>query len=460
MRIEELRATLAEHADGIDDSPHARVPSVRRRVAAARRRRHRVVAGGTAVAVVAVLLAVVPALSRDRQVAPAHVRAPRELAGRPVPRTQEAVGFDYRYVRGYQSRPGQRSLDVQVTVGDTPRLVMWASSDTTTEPVVRLEHRGGDAGEGPEASAAGGFHRYAYLPANGGGTARTERLRLTEEGGHAHTRLGLAVYDLTGPPPGTGNGTVTYRDHVLAESLVKAVVGRPGQTDVRFRLRIPSTDLGWAPTCYGTRRWLTVSVDGGPLLGTSCGVEPNPDPGADPDTFDGSVLPPGVGPGATVTVRVHLSPSSSDTGTVARDPDAVLGLGVYTHRAPSHRLAGLDLPDAVEDSGHQWLAARWQQSGPGARSLSLRLPVSDHPRLVRWGAGGLAEGPSRTVLRVAPDGTGPGRVVEENQSSAGGDAFGTAYVVQPGQAPRVTVEVPRGSTARTLLGLVVSDLVS
>ena len=64
------------------------------------------------------------------------------------------------------------------------------------------------------------------------------------------------------------------------------------------------------------------------------------------------------------------------------------------------------------------------------------------------------------LQRVAPDGTGPGRVVEENQSSAGGDAFGTAYVVQPGQTPRVTVEVPRGGTGRTLLGLVVSDLVS
>jgi hypothetical protein len=136
--------------------------------------------------------------------------------------------------------------------------------------------------------------------------------------------------DLTGPPPGVGNGTVTYRAHVLDESLVKGVLGRPG-----------------SPTC-----------------GSVCG-----------------------------------SPRRT-------------GLGAH------------------------------------------------HPRLVRWGASGLAEGPSRTVLRVAPDGTGPGRVVEENQSSAGGDAFGTAYVVQPGQTPRVTVEVPRGGTGRTLLGLVVTDLVS
>ena len=84
MRLEELRSTLNEHADGLEDAPQARIAPVRRRVAAARRRRAAAVAGVGVVAVVAAALTVVPRLV-DREVAPADRVAPARLAGRAGP---------------------------------------------------------------------------------------------------------------------------------------------------------------------------------------------------------------------------------------------------------------------------------------------------------------------------------------------------------------------------------------
>lgn len=454
MRLEDLRSTLDEHAGRIQDAPQARIAPVRRRVAVARRRRAAGVAGAAALAVVAAAAVALPHALDRAPVQPAD--APATLAGREVPRTQTAAGFDYRYTRGFQSRAGTSSLEVGVRVGDTPRLVMWASSDTSTRTVVRLRDR--TSGDAPEISTASGFSRYAYLPAGGG--SRTERLRLTQSTAGAGTRLAVAVYDIIAPMrAGQGNGTIVYRDRVLGDSLVRSVIGDPGQTDLRFRMKVTSLDLAWADTCYGSSRWYSLTVAGRPVLGTDCSPRPELDAGAHPATFDGSVFPAGVRVGDTVTVRLHLSPDSGHTRSLAQDPDAVLALGLYTHRAATHRVAGVPMPDAVEDSGHQWLAHEWLQSDPGRASLRAELSPSDRPRLVRWVAAGTSSSGDVVLLRVSPDGSDRGTIVEQNESAVGGISYGSSYVVQPGQSPVVTLEVTGGSTSGTRLGLVVSDLV-
>ena len=458
MRLEELRSTLNEHADGLDDTPQARIAPVRRRVAVARRRRAAAVAGVGVVAVVAAALTVVPRLV-DREVAPADRVAPTRLAGRPVPATETSTGLDYRYVRGYQSRAGAGSLDVDVPVGETPRLVMWASSDTTSQPVVRLVDRSADR-SATEVSAAGGFDRFAFLPGHADGSTRTERLRLTQTGAGPRTRLALAVYDLGDTSQaGVGDRTMLFRSQVAGESLVKAVVGRPGQTDLRFRVRLPSTDLSYADACSGSTRWFSVTVGGRQLLGGRCQRSHDLLAGDGFVTVDGSPFPAGVGAGDTVEVRIHLSPSARRTSEVASDPHAVLGLALYTHSAPTHRVAGSDLPDLSEDGGHEWRATRWEQAPVGAGSLRIALPPSDRPRLVRFATNGSGT-TTRTLLRVSSDGRGRGTIEQEDVNAAGGGAaYGGGYVVQPGGSPTVTLELTEGRTADSRLGLVVSELV-
>jgi hypothetical protein len=255
------------------------------------------------------------------------------------------------------------------------------------------------------------------------------------------------------------NGSIAYRDQVAGESELVARIGRPGESDLRFRWKVSETDPLWAYTCYGSTQWYTLSVDGHDLLSTTCAKAPTLDAGADPARFDGPVLG-GARLGDTVTVRLHLTPGPRRSREVAHDPDVVLGLGIYGTTGPRHRVAGREVADTSEHEGHTWLASRWEQSRPGARSLRVGLPASDTPRLYTWVASGLSGGPSRVDLKVSPKPGGRGSMVEQNENAAGGGQLsGSGYVVQPGETPDVIVEVPHGSTSRTRLGLVVSDLV-
>lgn len=451
----DLRDALAERADSVRDAPQARIGAVHQRVARIRRRRRAAIAAASVTAVVAVL-AVVPLTDRDG-VSPADRGAPTRLAGREVPRTQTATGFTYRYVRGYQSAAGDRSLEVDVRVGSTPRLVMWASSDTDPDPVVEVTDRAG--GDPPETSGAGGFSRYAYLPSDPEGD-RTARIRVSQRDAGQGTRLAVAVYDLSRtPPPGVSNGTVTFRSLAQGESLVGGVIGTRGQTDVTLSVQVPAAGLlSFAGTCYGTAKWYSLQVDGREALGGDCARAPDLDPGAGLAPLADDLLPAGVRAGDTVQLRLHLSPDSDHAGEVARDPSAVLGIGVYTRLAPVHPVAGQDVRDLVETRGHDWRAHEWLASDPGAKSLTVPMTASVRPRLLRWYASGLAvDTTSRLALRVASSGAAEGQVLDQENRSGSLLMTGSGYVVQPGQTPRVTLEVPEGSTPATRLALVISD---
>jgi hypothetical protein len=240
--------------------------------------------------------------------------------------------------------------------------------------------------------------------------------------------------------------------------LVKAVLGRPGEADLRFSLRVPAAGLAWSSSCYHSTRWFSVSVDGRPLLGSQCRRQPDLDPGATAGTFDRSPLPAGVRPGDSVEVRVHLSPDSRDTTSVARDPRAVLGLGVYAVAGPRHVVLGHELPDRTEADGHDWVASRWESAPAGAGSLRVHLAAADRPRLVTWAAVGVAGRTHRIQLAVAPVAGGAARTVDEAAGAVAGFSSGSGYVVQPGQSPDVVLRVPSGGGDGTRLALVLSDL--
>lgn len=251
-----------------------------------------------------------------------------------------------------------------------------------------------------------------------------------------------------------------FRRQVAGESLVKGVVGRPGQNDLSFDMRIPSTDLSWSVDRFATTRWARVDVNGEELMGSSCRRAVALDAAAESAVHDRSPFGAGVRADDTVRIRLHLAPDSGHSSEVARDADVRLGLGLYTRQGPRHRVAGKRVPVSSESGGHAWLASRWEQSSPGNRSLRVNLPVSDRPRLVSWLSTNAPRGRHEVSPRILPRGAGQGGAHDEAASEIGGDSSGSGYVVQPGEAPTVVLR-PSGAapTPTTRLGLVFSDLV-
>jgi hypothetical protein len=452
MRIDELRSTLDQDTStALRGSAHetaTRLGAVHARVARIRRRRRASAVGVTvAAAVAAVATLVVPPFVHDAAPQPAG-HAPAVLVGRKVPTTQTATGFGYHYVQGVQSRPGQKSLTLAVRVHGKPRLVMWASSgDTGTLRLASEQDQ-----YGPEISRAGGFDRYAYL----GAGDYTEHLRLTPSSGGAG-RLALAVYDLDDHPArGMTDGTITYRRQVLDNRLIGAVIGNPGGNDVWMKFRLPSTDLRWSDTCYGANGWYEVTVNGQGLFGASCTRRPELDPGAYGGTFGGGNPFDGLKAGDLVRVRLRFV-DRHHTDRLVSDPHVVLGMGVYTHRERTHRVAGVDLPVARESGGHEYLESESFETTSATRVLRVDFEPSDKPRLLTWVASGVA-GDSR--LRLSRVVGGRTEALDDFASSTTSHVMqASGFVLQPGQHPSIRVSVPLGFRPSTRIGLQVSDLV-
>ncbi len=451
MNVEHLRSTLREHAQQpLDVGSASRSAAVHRRVRIVRRRRQ--AGAGAAIAALVAAVAVVLPLGEDA-IQPAD-QAPAELAGRPVPQTQTAAGFDYEYVRGYESEAGKSQLTVKLAKADEPRLVMWASSETNDKPVLELSASDGAT---LERSSAGAFTRFRLVPA---GSA--EELELYQRGLDEGERIAMAVYELSdSTPTGVSNGTVTFRDRVLDSSLVDGVIGDPGENDLRMEVDLPAGGVRLSELCYGTDQHFKVSVDGEQVLSGTCDTgEPYFDPGS--SVGFATATPGSDGP---VEVRIWLTDTERSTDVVT-DDGAVLGLGLYDNDIRTTRVAGMDVPDAIERLGNEYIATEHVESTPGDRVLRLTLPESDLPRVVSVVANGRG-GPTamaRLQVRTPSVGKGDGPTLQSIETvarvsaSAGLGSISSPYVVQPGQSVILQVLVGDGAP-QTQVGLVVSELV-
>ncbi len=440
--MNELRTLLQERAEVTDTiGPAARVGAVHDRVRAVRRRRRVAVTAAAVVAVVAAGVSVVPALVRSTP-APADRQKPAQLAGRTVPRTETAAGFTYDYAHGVQTTPGAKKLELTVRAADTPKLVMWATSSTDPAPVVRLTST-----VGPEhfRSAAGGFQRYMLVAPKG-----TAHLTLTQRQAPTDNRLALAVYTLDHtPPPGISNGVATFRRTILDDHLVAGLIGSPGQTDLHTTVPARSGRVRISDLCYGAPSgdYVHVAFGGGQILGSSCGRLPDYDPGVGGGSFSAAQNPlPAHGP-----VHVHVWLTGKNGGAPSATSNAVIGFGLYRVDGATFRVAGQRLPVLQESSGHEYVERRVAQSEPGQRRLVVPVAPSEVPRLVtvvlagRTGRGGV-------TLKVN------GRSEDSFENDGNGASWGSGYVVQPGQAPRLAVTVT-GRVGDTRVGLVLSDQV-
>lgn len=452
MRTDELRNMLHVHADEVADrGAQQRVASVHDRVDVARRRRRAGVTGVVVATVTAVALAVVPGLDRP-PVDPTDTPAPEKLAGWTVPTTLESIGYTYEYVRGVESDPGTKRLEVRLPKSDEPRLLAWASNSDDERATVSLVVDGDERGR----STAGALESFEPLE-----PGLAYRVVVRQSRVAADDRLGLATYELSDEPPaGYTKDGVTYRADVLGERLVGAAIGDPGETDIRFDITIPETGLRFSDLCYGVgiEYMVNVSVAGHSLGGSSCTETKAFDPGSGGVTFPAGDGRPrlrewGLQPGDSATMRVWLSPARRELShPVADNPAAVIGLGVYEDSAATVPAAGDEAPERYEFKGQEWQQVTVFDSDPGGGRLDIGHPATDRPTLVYTIVSGLADHSSHVLL---VDGESQGVYLHD---VGGGGSTGKGEVVIPaGRASELSLRVRRGLTDRTRLAIVLYE---
>ncbi|HET6561807.1 MAG TPA: hypothetical protein VFG72_08025 [Marmoricola sp.] len=441
MRIDELRSTLHDHAETVHDlGAPTRVGQVHRRVRTVRRRRTAALAAAAAIVTLAGVVALPPLLDRTP---PGPADAPRTLAGHDVPTTEVAAGFTYRYVEGVEGEPGENPLKLEVEVEDRPRLVAFASSDEGS--TLTLSGRDGEQTIG---AASGEFDSYMLLESSG-----EHRLRLRQDDLEDGS-LALAVYDLVETPPdGVTDGVRTFRQTVPGYELVDGVIGKPGETDLTTTVVLPEGPLQWNDLCLhgGEGLMARIQVVGRPgWWGAGCGS--SDERYEDPSASYGGTQTIGTDPtprGVPVDVRIWLGRQEGDDLSPVDDPDAVLGLAVYSETGDRTRVLGEELQEVEEHFGHAWRLADVREGRRGERIFRTTLPASDDTRVVSF-----------VVTGLAPDGHRLFGGVEGGEESGVESSTGSdvgllgASTVLPGEERRVFLEVERGATPDTTVAMV------
>jgi len=448
MRTDELRSVLQEHSDQVmDPGAHQRLQSVRGRVRQAPPPSYDG-AVGVAVAAAAAMVAVVVPGVVDRDAGPAG--APGSLAGRDVPDTEVAAGYTYEYVRGVEGE-ADRPLRLRLPASDEPRLVMWASS-AERDASLRLDVRGLAR---DLVRPAGDFDGYELLSPH-----TAHRLVLRQDEAAPDDRVALAVFALSDErPAGVTKGGVTYREQILDDRLLAAVIGDRGQAVVSTEVTMPEGELRVSQMCQGsevalgTGYLVAVSAGGRDMWSSSCDSRPTHDQGADGTSLTAELRHRGFGPGDTVLLEARLV-RADDEDTPVEGTDAVLGLGAYEEGGETFRAAGWDMPERLEHEGHEWRRSFVGESDPGQGLRNVTVTASDKPLLVVTATNGLADG-ARVGLVV--DGQEHGSM--RYHSGPGAGSWRASEVLGPGRGHQVTLRVGRGLTEKTQVAVVLYELV-
>lgn len=356
--LKDLRATLDARAADVDGSlDHARRRAqVGERVVAHRRRRNRARAGVASLAALTIgAVVVVPMLGGD-DVAPAD----RTVFGIEAPeRIPAADGWTYEFDRIVEPVGGKTSVALEAR--HHPRLLTWATAEEGQE--VRLLGSGADW-----ASGAADFADHVVVPSGFEGRVRA----LVPEG---QGPVALAVYDLDvdAPPPGVGDASSDFflRDSSASFRQVGASVGDEGDLDLTVQWNGADRSLSTTTLCRGLPKGASVNLsltDAEVPAGMS--LSEAGDRGL-VDSYgtcdDGGTFDPGAWPSISMdlaerglsgrgTARLWVSVSEDDSTPLdpADAPDARIGLGLYTPATPMTKVLGMDLPAALDQSGHRW----------------------------------------------------------------------------------------------------------
>lgn len=444
MRIDDLRTTLAEHADLTHDEGLAdRAGAVRGRVRTVRRRR-----AAVAVACVAGAVLAVPAI-QALEVTPPEPASDRDLAGRTAPETLVSNGFTYEFDRGLEGAADE-PLDLRLERSKEPRLISWTVDDGDAEG--RLADRlYGDAYAGPWTAGGTGFETFEYVAP---GARASYRLTSTDAGSDAGSegRMAMAVYTLSDDAPdGVSANGVTFRDDVDGAELLGAAIGRPGEASLSFDIEVPEGMLRLSEVCTAGRDYVVrTEVEGQRgYTGTACGLEPDRDPAT---SWTGYVL---AGTkkddgtrfrvGETVEVTVSVHPDERGRTEPVEVPAAFVGLGAYAEE-PGEPVGptGTTVDRLIERSGHTWSLSDLDVSAPGSDSHVVEIgpvPTRTH---VDFGAANDPRGQDfgrdlRWSTRI--DGDRLGRAYQGRNGSSGPEVD---IVLDTGESMRVDLRAISG----------------
>ncbi len=377
MRIDDLRTTLAEHADLThDEGLSDRAGAVRGRVRTVRRRRAAVAAACVAGAVLAV-----PAL-QALEVTPPEPADSRDLAGRTAPETLVSNGFTYEFERGIEGTADE-PLDLRLDRSDEPRLVSWTVNTGGEGVDGRLvDRRYGDTYDRAWTAGGTGFETFEYVQADA-----PAEFRLTPATAGATGEMAMAVYTLTdAAPEGVSGQGVTFRDVVDGAELLGAAIGEPGQARVSVDIEPPEGLLRLSDFCTASPRdyMVHVRIEGQRgYSSSSC----SGDVGA--DAARGGWFGVEVDGSGSDTVRVtaEIHPDQRGRSEPVVVPGAVLGLGAYDD-APGRSIGVTEttLDELIETEGHTWALDELDVSTPGSERHVVRIGPFEERTYVETGA--------------------------------------------------------------------------
>lgn len=338
--IDELRRTLDDRATRVSDTDVvSRTAGVHYRIGVVRRRRRAAVAA-SAVAVLAVAAGVALLPESDGPDA-----ADRTVVGVEAPAQMTSLDYTYGFDRVVEGDGG--FAVVKLDASDEPRLVSWATSGDDDEVTVR------EFGAEPLTSTSADFSDFVFVPP-GDTVVRVKA---------ASGRVGLAVYELTDDrPEGITEDGITFRQQVENRTLIDAVVGERGDSDVSLDVATPAGGLGYAVYCVGAPAGALLRVGHGEgYVETSCN-EAAFDPGLDAVEVEDL-------PAMDVPVRAWIVDRE---GRAVEDPAIRLGVGVYAVTPDPEASTRQLVPARLEVGGHRWRVDQITEGIAGDRTIRTR----------------------------------------------------------------------------------------
>lgn len=432
--LEELRASLASHAEDLNDQGlHTRAGAVHARVRRVRRQRRVALAG--ALAAVLAVAGVGVGLGSDRQRRSLEPTSP--LAGHAISRQVDVAGFVYDLATTAESKPGDQKLTLTLPKSDRDRVISLVASGLGAGDAT-LFVGSGQPDYLPASGLPASYDAGSVLDRIATDSAVDVPVELSTESTHLTVRLrhaaagavvGLAVYDqATALPGGVSAQGMAFPQTVGDERLVTAAIGRQGDGSVSITFRGPLRNPDLESLCAtGAKHiWkhVTDSATKG-WFGGECGpLDPTGD--ANLGVGHGEGVPSaGYGPGRhTVTIKVfrHVAHRRDTAVDLA---DVHLALGLYDDLSPVRHVRGLDWDTRMLSGGRMWQLDRVVPYVEGR----TRIEATSGPVML-----GLQYAGRSSTCPIASGSNGDVFDFQCNGSSLGGPSATWGMLLMPGAA--------------------------
>jgi hypothetical protein len=412
--LDDLRSTLARHADDVDDTERfTRAAAVNDRVRAVRLRRV-VVAAAAVVVVLATAAGAVGLLGNPHRVEPAN-----RLGNVDVPAEVQLSERTFALDEVRAVEPGvETTLPRAGVVPDAAVSLVGTGLGSGRATLVM--------GTGQVARLSGHLDHSPAIPYNLEPTITIEVV-----GAPAGAKVGIAVYRATGTT--TEHGVFQRRSGVT--ELAATALSDPGESSAELTVRAAANQVTLAAYCSSDAEDLqvNVTVDGAEESGEPCSQAR-----VDHGYSGGMALGPGVH-AREHTVRVYLTRTSDDKEVSV--PGVVVGVGAYLP-GPGPDPVGVHVATTVEWFGRTWTLEKFVTSDHAGAMTSATISTGEQERLLRLVSTGSAKATWTGRL---------GTTVSARLGARSGDAYnplllpGDTYDVEvtPGSGTEVAILVYR-----------------